>query len=113
MSTHLSPIESIREMRKKFEEITKSSKEMAEIMGNGALKNHQTMMDSTQSHINLTLTSFIEAEIAYLEGERKDELGDKDNPFYGTSVARSHARSFNSALSSVIEHLQEIKKQII
>lgn len=34
---------------------------------------------------------------------RKSKFGDEDKPFYGTSAARSHAHSFNSALDAVIE----------
>ena len=101
MKLHLSPIESIREMRKQFELLWG-------IAPPESLKGKKG--EDIKSHINLTLTSFIEAEIEKWEGEKI-----KYGKFVfknGKPKAVKYTESYNSAISSVIEHLQEIKKQI-
>ena len=106
MSTHLSPIESIREKEREFEEVFDISTEV--MLGRSPGEDIDNR-EKIKSHINLTLTSYIEAEIEKWEGERKLTKLPNMKRAYETANDKIH----NSALSSVIEHLQEIKKQLI
>ena len=101
-----SPIESIRENRKQFEE--KFTNEIK--IGSSLWIQHIDAVKKVKLHINLTLTSFIEAEIEKWEGEKKQFDPDTADM---NLVDPDNVDGFNYAISSVIEHLQEIKKQII
>jgi hypothetical protein len=64
--------------------------------------------EKIKDFINLTLTSFIEAEIEKWEGEieKYEKMEDEDKQDVVVNVHKI------TAISSVIEHLQELKKQI-
>lgn len=116
MSTHLSPIETIRE--KELKDLCKEYARQSYLVSeeNHPEEDEVRALENIIFHYRTALTSFIEAEIEKWKGERKeiakgiDELGRIKSPTEIASLIED--KGHNSALSSVIEHLEEIKKLI-